>query len=96
MSCQCLGHGTLVKIVISHLVEGVGLDLGEFVLHVVGVHRANLVASRCAEYFDDLHELVDTRLAREERLSKHELGHDTASGPHICDLSVNRSFARSL
>jgi len=60
-----------------------GLDLGEFVLHVVRVHRTNLVACGSAEYFDDLHELVNTRLAREERLAKHELSHDAASRPHI-------------
>ena len=47
-----------------------GLDLREFVLHVVRVHGADLVARGRAEHFDDFHELVDTRLAGEERLAE--------------------------
>lgn len=66
------------------LVEGVRLDLRELVLHVVGVHGANLLSSRRAEDFDDLNQLVNTRFTREQRLTKHQLSHDTSSGPHIC------------
>jgi hypothetical protein len=51
----------------SHLIEWVGFDLWEFVLHVVGVHGANLVASWSAQDLDDLDELVNTRLAWEQR-----------------------------
>lgn len=47
------------------LAEGVRLDLGEFVLHIIGVHRSNLFARRCAKDLDDLHQLIDARLARE-------------------------------
>lgn len=66
------------------LVEGVRLDLRELVLHVVGVHGANLLPSRRSENFDDLNQLVNTRFTGEQRLTKHQLGHDTSSGPHIC------------
>lgn len=65
------------------LVEGVRLDLRELVLHVVGVHGANLLPSRRAENLDDLDQLVNTRFTWEQRLTKHQLGHDTSSGPHI-------------
>lgn len=53
------------------------LDLREFVLHVVGVHGLDLLTGRCPENFDDLNELVNTALTREERLAQHELGHHT-------------------
>ena len=59
------------------------LDLRELVLHVVGVHRANLVSCRRAENLDDLDELVDTRFTGKQRLPKHKLSHDTTSGPDI-------------
>ena len=35
------------------------LNLGELVLHVVRVHRLDLLARRCAEDLDDLDKLVD-------------------------------------
>jgi hypothetical protein len=60
-------------------IEGMRLNLRELVLHIVGVHCSNLFPSRCTQNFDDLDELVDTRLAREKRLAKHELGHHTSS-----------------
>lgn len=68
----------------TNLIKRMRLDLRELVLHVVGVHGADLVASRGAQNLDDLHQLVDTRLAGEEWLTKHELSHDAASRPHIC------------
>lgn len=52
-------------------------------LHVVWVHRLDLLARWRAEDLDDLNELVDPGLARKERLTKHELGHDTAGGPDV-------------
>lgn len=67
-----------------------GLDLWELVLHVVRVHRANLVARGCAEDFDDLHKLIDARLTGEQWLTKHELSHNAASRPDIwCHRLVN-------
>jgi hypothetical protein len=67
----------------TYLVEGVRLDLGELVFHVVGVHGADLIASRSSQDLDDLNQLVDARLTREQRLTEHELSHDTASRPDI-------------
>ena len=49
--------------------ERVGLDLRETVFHVVRVHGANLFLGRRAEHFDDLNELVDTRIAGKQRLA---------------------------
>lgn len=63
----------------TDLVEWVRLDLRELVLHVVGVHGPNLVASWGAQHLDDLDQLVNTRFAREERLTKHQLRHNTSS-----------------
>jgi hypothetical protein len=63
----------------TYLTERMRLDLGELVLHVVGVHGTNLISGRRAEDFNDLHELVNTRLSREQGLTKHELCHHTAS-----------------
>lgn len=65
------------------LVEWVWLDLGELVLHVVGVHGADLITGRRAQHLDDLDELVNTRLTREQGLSQHQLSHHTAGRPHI-------------
>ncbi len=62
----------------EHLVEGMGLDLGELVLHIVGVHRTNLLPCRCAQHLDDLNQLVYALFAGEEWLSKHELCHHTS------------------
>lgn len=67
----------------AYLIEGVRLDLRELVLHVIGVHGANLLTGRGAEHLDDFHQLVDTRLTREERLAQHQFGHHTTSRPHI-------------
>lgn len=47
-------------------------------LHVVGVHGPDLITRGCSENFDDLDQLVDARLAGEERLPKHEFGHHAA------------------
>ena len=44
---------------LPYLVEGVWLDLGKFVFHVVRVHRADLLSSRCTQNFDDLDQLVN-------------------------------------
>jgi len=60
-------------------VEGVGLDLREFVLHVVRVHCTNLISCGRTQNLDDFYQLIDTRLSREQRLTKHQLRHDAAS-----------------
>lgn len=68
----------------EHLAERVRLDLGELVLHVVRVHGPDLLASRRAQDLDDLHQLVDARLAGEQWLAQHQLCHDATRRPHIC------------
>ena len=60
-------------------------------LHVVGVHGANLVSCRGSQNLDDLDELVDTRLTREQWLPQHKLSHDTAGRPYIWDARVSKS-----
>lgn len=68
----------------AYLVERVGLDLGELVFHVVGVHRLDLLSGRRAQDLDDLDELVDAALAREEGLAQHQLGHHASRRPYVC------------
>lgn len=60
------------------------LDLGELVLHVVGVHGADLLAGGSSQNLDDLDQLVDAGLSLEKRLAEHELSHDTSGGPDVC------------
>ena len=50
------------------------LDHGEFELGVVWIHLPNLVTGRRPEHFDDLDELVNARIARENWLSEEQLG----------------------
>ena len=59
-------------------VEGVRLDLWEFVLHVVRVHGTDLVSRRGTQNLNNLYQLIDTRLSREQRLAKHQFSHDAA------------------
>lgn len=65
------------------LVERMGLDLWELVLHVVRVHGPNLITGWRSQDLDNFHQLVDARLSREQRLAKHQLGHDAASRPNV-------------
>lgn len=61
------------------LVERVRLDLGEFVFHVVRVHGTDLVSRGRTQNLDNLYQLIDTRLSREQRLTKHQLSHNATS-----------------
>ena len=63
----------------THLGEWVRLDLRELVLHVIRVHRLDLLPRWGPKNFDDFDELIDATLSREQRLPKHELRHDTSS-----------------
>lgn len=74
----------------EHLAEGVRLDLGEFVLHVVGVHGPDLLASRRTQHLDDLDQLVYTRLAGKQGLTKHQLCHDASSRPNVYHVLLAR------
>ena len=55
----------------DHLIEGMGLDLWEFVFHVVWIHCPNLVTGWSPENFDNLNQLVDSGFARKEGLTQH-------------------------
>ena len=59
------------------------LDLWELVFHVIWIHSADLLTGWGAQHFDDFNKLINTRLSREQRLTKHQLGHDAARGPDI-------------
>ena len=61
------------------LVERMRLNLREFVLHVVRVHGTDLVSRRGTQNLNNLYQLIDTRLSREQRLAKHQFSHDAAS-----------------
>lgn len=80
---DCKSGGRVSNIILTNLVERMRLDLRKLVLHVVRVHGTDLVSCGCTENLDDFDKLVDTRLTREQRLSEHELSHDTASRPHV-------------
>lgn len=58
-------------------------------LHVIRVHRLDLLTGRGTEDLDDLDELIDARLAGEERLSQHQLRHDTTGRPHVCAFGLD-------
>lgn len=64
---------------LTYLVEWMRLDLRKLVLHVVWVHGPDLIPRWSTQNLDDLHELIDSGLSREQRLSEHQLSHDTAS-----------------
>lgn len=67
----------------THLLPWVAFDLRKLELGVVGIHFADLLARRCAQHFDDLHQLIDARIAREYRLSEQQFGQHTAGTPDI-------------
>ncbi len=71
------------KSLFTNLVERMRLDLREFVLHVVGVHGANLLTRGSPKNFDDLDELIYAGLSREQGLTEHKLCHHTTRGPDI-------------
>lgn len=80
VSCQCRCHLCLLGETRElYLIEWMWLDLREFVLHVIGIHRPNLFASWGTQNFDDFDKLVDSGFAREEGLAQHELRHHTTS-----------------
>ena len=51
------------------LLPGQGLDLGEAVLCIFGIHGQNLISCWCSEDFDDFNELIDAALPWEDRLA---------------------------
>ena len=70
-----------------------GFDLWKLVLHVVRVHRLDLLARRCTEDLDNLDQLVNATLAGEQGLAKHQLCHDASCRPNIYAHSLCQSIA---
>jgi hypothetical protein len=66
-----------------YLLPRVRFDLRKLELGVIGIHFANLLSGRCAQDFDNLHQLVDAGVAREYGLAKKKLGQHTSSAPNI-------------
>ena len=56
-------HGIRGHALVEHARPGVGLDLGELELGVVGVHGVDLLLGGRAQHLDDLHQLVHPTLA---------------------------------
>ncbi len=80
MLARCITARTTEE---TNLVEWVRLDLGEFMLHVIGVHGLDLITRRRSEHLDDFHQLINSTLPRKEGLSQHQFCHDTSCGPDI-------------
>ena len=68
---------------LPHLVPGVGLDLRELELGVVGVHLSDLLLGGRAQHLDDLHQLVHPAVPGEDGLAQEELGKHAASAPDV-------------
>lgn len=62
------------------------LDLWEFVLHIIWVHRLDLLTRGSSEHFDDLDKLINATLAGEQGLAEHQLSHDASCRPDIYHL----------
>jgi len=60
-----------------------GLDLRELLLVLVLVHQEDLLLGRRAQHLDDLDQLVDCALAREERVAQQHLADDCAHAPDV-------------
>ena len=69
---------TIAQPHVIYLVERMGLDLGELVLHIIGIHRLDLFSGRRTENLDNLDQLIDAAFARKQWLAQHQLGHYTS------------------
>lgn len=70
--------------------------LRKFELGVVWVHLANLLACRCAQHFDNLHQLIDARVAGKNRLPQQQFGQHAARAPNICKNNDQESIINRL
>lgn len=59
------------------------LDICELHLGIVSIHRFNLVSRGSAQHSEDLDELLDAVLSREQRTAHDEFSSHTAQGPGI-------------
>ena len=62
---------------------------------VVWVHGFDLLARWCAKYFDDLNQLVNPTLSREQRLTQHQLRHHTPGRPNVCQNNTSVETSES-
>lgn len=60
-----------------------GNNRGESEILIGRIHRFDLLGGGCTEDFDDLNQLIDIAISREERLSDQKLRQNTASTPNI-------------
>lgn len=67
----------------AYLWPGMGLNLGELEFSIVGVHVTDLFVRGSAEDLDDLHQLVDSAVPREDGLSQKQLREHTARRPDV-------------
>lgn len=67
----------------EHFFPRQGSDLWESIFFVVWVHGKDVLSWRSSQNFDDFNQLVDSRVTRENRLSKHEFSNNTSNRPHI-------------
>jgi hypothetical protein len=80
MSVESRSHATLEQTTMqTNLDEWVRLNLRKLVLHVIGIHRLDLLPRGRSQNLDDFHQLVDAALTREQGLAEHQLSHDTTS-----------------
>ena len=66
-----------------YLLPRMRFDLRKLELGIIGIHFANLFSGRRTQDFDNLHQLVDARVARENGLTKKKLGQHASSAPNI-------------
>mmetsp|Transcript_142131 Transcript_142131/g.354177 ORF Transcript_142131/g.354177 Transcript_142131/m.354177 type:complete len:255 (-) Transcript_142131:206-970(-) len=63
-------------------------DLWKLELRVIWIHGHQLISCWRSQHLDNLDELVDTALARENGLSQHELCRDASGRPNVNDRRV--------
>ena len=70
-----------------HYLPRMSLDLRELELRVVRIHLLDLFSGGRAQNFDDLNQLIDARVTREDRLPEHQFRENASSAP---DVDVGR------
>lgn len=59
---------------LTYLLPWMALDLREFEFGVVWIHLLNLISRRRSQYFNDLNQLIDTRVSGKDWLAQKQLG----------------------
>ena len=76
-------HGLVGCFVSKDLFPLATLDLRELEFDVIRVHASNFLLGRGAQYLDDFHQLIDTRITRKQRLAQQKLRSDTPLRPDV-------------